>query len=259
MSVIYTARFASASPPPDLPTLPDLTTGLRDEWTFDDLVGVADGARIQPQALESQAGINRETLGTHVSIETQRPIYRHDVLNGHDVIEFTGAGDKVFARTAILPVEKVYPVPIIRSAVFKRSSTLSEILWTGGLGTDNIAYGVQLGLPSNSLVRLTLLGTTGSIDPGLPIDDEWHVVVAVFNGVYSSITVDGVTTRGALDTHVATASKHVRDVVGSNSATTANYFTGQIASLRALSRPGSFSDVDIAAETRRLQSIYDLA
>lgn len=216
--------------PVDSRVIPDTVDGLRFTLDPDSLVAqVADGAQIT--ALSD---------GDLVLNSGAKPVLRHGVLNGHAVLE---SPTNIRNTTALADT---LDGPVTVAMVVKLNGiTSAHRLLTGYLSNflsvSARTEGWSAGVNNNNGSAVSILPTIG-----------WHVIVVVFDGASSRMSVDAVTAELSLPE--VTSVPYVR--LGADTSGNAS-LDGQVAQTRIYER--ALLPADVTQLTTDLQAHYGIS
>ncbi len=139
------------------------------DYDADSLVGLADAAAVS--ALASSVGSDTLVQATGGNQPTKQ------TDSGLTVVRFDGVNDRLQITTG------AHSQPMTTVIVAKLNATAGTPVLVDG-GNTNFTHDV-----GSTTDFIAYAGTT--LDSGVALDTNWHIVVAIFNGASSNIRVDG--------------------------------------------------------------------
>lgn len=217
----------------------DLTTGLFAHYVAADLSGVGNNGEVAEWP--SRTGLASLTIPSPA-----RPQWR-DLGGGRSNASFIATGPQWLHSEPILR-PRTGPVTIIaamRFAPYGTGQTRHRVITTSAAGSG--WYGISAIQESNVITMETQ--NAGEIRGTLPAD-TYAVVVAVYDGANSSLTINGISTTGTINT---TSSQVAAVRLASNSSGT-QPLNGRIFEARLYDR--AFNAAEIRSITAELRTTH---
>lgn len=242
---------ATEALPSVVPNAPDITTGLRHRWIFDD-IGVVGGGVIAtvPAAVGSvsSAAIGNGTTG-------KQPILLANAAGGHAAASFDRAQGH-HLRSAMFANADIIKQPATLVAVHRRKvATAAGYVVTGGVVGTAQHMSLNADSPNFQVTATAANGGATLNSVGTP-DTAWHVEVGVFDGTNSRLHVDArPPVTGTIVNDVDGVLPRI--TVGANPAATASYLDGDVLEVRVYDRALTVEQVDYLRV--ELTSRYELS
>lgn len=217
----------------------DITSGLFVHYNSDDLSGVGANGEVTYWP-------SRTSIGNLVLSSASKPLWR-DLGNGQSNVSFISTASQWLHSEPLL-VPRSGPVTF--ALVFRCTPAGTSLLRHRFL-TTSVSGAGWFGISYIQETNVVVAETNGSGDLRVPLaPTDYAVAVAVFDGANSSLTVNGMTAKGTLNT-VSSVVSAIRMGSNSSGSQTAN---GRIAELRGYGR--ALNPPEVQALTAELRSTH---
>jgi hypothetical protein len=160
---------------------PDGITGLVGWWEADAITGLSDNDPVTTWLDQSSA-----LADVSQSSATFKPIYKTAIVNGLPVVRFDGIDDWLYGAPFASPLAQ--PTTVVAVARTSHAAAANEQVFSGLTGTNRHVLYIT-GSAWNIYAQTGGSGTT--IAGNAAVDNQWYVVIGVFNGGTSLIEVSG--------------------------------------------------------------------